>query len=56
MISGAESTRNPSSAAASTMVNSVERQDSARADDHFLADFEWALCEDELFLSTGPYT
>ncbi|KAF4220658.1 hypothetical protein CNMCM8980_001613 [Aspergillus fumigatiaffinis] len=56
MISGAESTRNPSSTAASTMVNSVERQDSARADDHFLADFEWALCEDEFFLSTGPYT
>ncbi|GFF28779.1 Regulatory protein LEU3 [Aspergillus lentulus] len=56
MISGAESTRNPSSAAASTMVNSAERQDSARADDHFLGDFEWALCEDEFFLSTGPYT
>ncbi|PKX99355.1 fungal specific transcription factor domain-containing protein [Aspergillus novofumigatus IBT 16806] len=56
MISGAESTRNPSSSAASTMVNSAERQDSACADDHFLADFEWALCEDEFFLSTGPYT
>ncbi|KAF4161057.1 hypothetical protein CNMCM6936_007311 [Aspergillus lentulus] len=56
LISGAESTRNPSSASASTMVNSAERQGSARADDHFLADFEWALCEDEFFLSTGPYT
>ncbi|RHZ73125.1 hypothetical protein CDV55_108616 [Aspergillus turcosus] len=56
VISGAESNRNHSSAAASAMVNSAERQDSARADDHFLADFEWALCEDEFFLSTGPYT
>jgi hypothetical protein len=56
LISGAESNRNHSGPAASAMVNSAERQDSARADENFLADFEWALCEDEFFLSTGPYT
>lgn len=53
---GAESNRDPSNAAASAIVNCADRQDSARADDHFLADFEWALCEDESFLSSGPYT
>lgn len=56
VISGAESNRDPSNAAASAIVNCADRQDSARADDHFLADFEWALCEDESFLSSGPYT
>ncbi|RHZ63781.1 fungal specific transcription factor domain-containing protein [Aspergillus thermomutatus] len=56
MISGAESARNNPNAAASTLAAFAERQDSARVDDHFLADFEWALCEDEFFLTAGPYT